>query len=126
MKRVIAALAFIAFSVITSLYSYFSINKRTDALLASAHTAANAAESSNIEEYPLTAAQLNEKWEESQGLFHVFLDHALCEDVELGVKQIQLYAKSGDTAEMLDSCYECIAALEHVRESQRISPENIF
>lgn len=126
MKRVICALIFIVLSVVVAVYGYFSVEKRNDALLVSVTSAARSAEGSKVSEYFGIARALTREWMDAEKLYHIFLDHSLCEDIELNIKQIELYADFGYTSEMLNACYKCIAALEHVKDSQQLSIENIL
>lgn len=125
MKRLVTAVMLLGLSICCGIFVFFKTTSEASALLnAMTNERSYVISTQSVEER--RAEELFEQWKTSEKTLAVFLQHTKISDVDLCAYNLIDYAKQRNTDEYLETLNECIASLERVIDTEKISMSNIF
>lgn len=126
MKRLIAAIFLLAVSISSSLAAGALFRAETEKLSAAVTDVARAAESGSIEELEESTQALQRQWSTSEKLFHALLFREDAVEVGQSIEALRKAENRYGRAEIAILCASTLNLIESLRDSQKISPENVF
>ncbi len=126
MKRLAIAIAFFMTACLLCVGGYFILkdtNEDLDNLLTESITCA---QHQDIQGLEASNARLMQKWNQSELIFSVMLQHSHLDDFERRIQMLDYYFAQGDYEKYIETSQEARNELTHIMESERLSLGNIF
>lgn len=125
MKRLVAALLFIAVALGSSLGCYFLTVERTVRLsdtLEKEKSIFMQAGKPDVDR----AEKISKEWENHEELLVAMLPHDELEEIEIDIMKLTACAEQNVPDEYLEALNDCINRLNHIRDTEEFAWRNIF
>lgn len=124
MKRFVAALVLLAFTLTLSIGAQIIFFKKTGELIESLDSLRSAIDRGEGEERALENAK--SVWQNSKKMLHILLVHRTMDEIEININSLEEYLKAGDTEALREACTQALMQVENLRDAGRVTIENIF
>lgn len=125
MKRLIAAILILSFTIIVSVSVYFVICNKIDAIINIMENDRDETARTMKIDQERTRLCIAE-WNKNEKLLVSLLTHYELEEVEIGIRCLENYSEQKLAEEYLETLNECINHLEHIKETELPDIKNIF
>lgn len=126
MKRMILAILLLALCFAFCISSYFTLDKRTKEIITLLEGASSDIMENNTEQAEIKIKKCEDKWNENQNLFSVFLNHKMLENLSISVPSLLPLMKKSEKNIALEKIEESINGLKAIMDEQRIKIGNIL
>lgn len=126
MKHLLIAAGVFALCLALGLMSVFSVRTAGAQTADQLSRALEAAQRADSEGAEMALARANATWEGSQRLLGIFLHHEQVDEIVALFAQLRAYARVQDTDDFLALCVELRARIDHLRELELPTAENIL
>lgn len=106
--------------------SYFTLDKRTQEIIALLESASADIMENNTEQAEIKIKKCEDKWNENQNLFSVFLNHKMLENLSISVPSLLPLMKKSERDIALEKIEESINGLKAIMDEQKIKIGNIL
>lgn len=124
MKRFVAALVLLAFTLSLSIGAQIVFFKKTEALIESLESLCAAVDRGEGEQRALDNTK--SVWQRSKKTLHILLVHRTMDEIEININSLEEYLKAGDTEALREACTQALMQVENLRDAGRVTIENIF
>ncbi len=124
MKRFVAALVLLAFTLTLSIGAQIIFFKKTGDLIESLDMLRSAIDRGEGEERALENTK--SVWQNSKKMLHILLVHRTMDEIEININSLEEYLKAGDTEALREACTQALMQVENLRDAGRVTIENIF
>lgn len=126
MKHLLIAAGVFALCLALGLTSVFSVRAAGAQTAAQLTQALEAARQADVDGAEAALARANATWEDRGRLLGVFLHHEQVDEIVALFAQLRAYARVQDTDDFLALCEELRARIEHLRDLELPTAENIL
>lgn len=126
MKRMILAILLLVLCFAFCISSYFTLDKRTQEIIALLESASADIMENNTEQAEIKIKKCEDKWNENQNLFSVFLNHKMLENLSISVPSLLPLMKKSERDIALEKIEESINGLKAIMDEQKIKIGNIL
>lgn len=126
MKRVYTAIAILLLIPLLIGAEQFYLKRSISNLNATLETAETCENAGQTQKAVLAIGQFSTDWENHKRFFETFVKHAELDPVSQELARVKSYLASGDKDESSAGIREIAAQLTHIRDSERLSMENIL
>ncbi len=102
------------------------IHNATDELVANLEKVKTALEKDDIDAAIKAADEFNSEWDEKKSSFEAFFEHKEVDSISSTAKSLQSYCRSGSKEEALAHVSAAMFYVEHIRDIDTLSWENVF
>ncbi len=103
-----------------------SVSRLTDDALAQTAVILNDLRASDLAQAMEKARALDSMWDERAGRLEMLIDHGSTDDVRFALSRLIAALEGEDRASALIYASELEGGIEHVRERQEVSPQNVL
>ncbi len=126
MKRLIAAFLLIVSAVSTTVYARKAFLREIDSLSESIQNIVEISEKGSDSELNASIDILLKKWQKSGKTLHILVNHAEMDEAEQNITALKETALHADRKELRLKCISALNQIKNLRESEKISMENIL
>lgn len=126
MKRLIASFLLIISAVSATVYARRTFLKEIDSLSDSIQNVIEISENGSDSELNESIDILQKKWQSSGRTLHILVNHGEMDEAEQNITALKETVKHTDRTELRIKCIEALNQLKNLRESEKISLENIL
>lgn len=126
MKRLIASFLLIISAVSATFYARKIFLKETDSLSDAIQNVIEISEKGSDSELNQSIDILKKKWDESGKTLHILVNHGEMDEAEQNITALKETASYTDRKELRLKCIAALNQIKNLRESEKISLENIL
>ncbi|MBR2316293.1 MAG: DUF4363 family protein [Clostridia bacterium] len=126
MKRVIAAVCLLCFSVGICVFSNILFNNMIDTVATQAEKCLVYAQSGNISELSENSIRLEEMWNEMSGGLTILSGEESLETISLDILALKFFADEYSLETYCEKCNDCLICFEILKRNEEINLYNIF
>lgn len=126
MKRLLASLLLMISAVSATAYARKNFLDEIDKLSESIQNVIEISEKGTDSELMESIDILQRKWHSSGKILHILINHGEMDEAEQDITALKETVSYADRKELRLKCIEALNQLKNLRESEKISLENIF
>ncbi len=126
MKRLIAAIVILVFTFSLTAITRKAFRKEIYSLSDSILNVIDAVEYGSQSELASANEALQKQWSKSEKILHSLLPHGEMDDAEQNITALREVLEHCDDEEVITRCIDALNQIKNLKESEKLSFENIF
>lgn len=126
MKRIVAAVALLAFIFVVLIIGNFVINRECDYLKVDIDELKKQIMTENTEKAKEKISDINSLWEKRKTVMSIFSNHSPLDNITIALSELTVAIEANDKNYSLVKCGEISALVGRIKEEQRIHAESFF
>lgn len=126
MKRLIIAAVLLLACVTLAVYSNALFNKTTDEMIDGLYTLVDLSQKNDLSALNGETEKFLSRWNKSSRTLHMLTIHSEMSTAESSVNSLADLLENGEMQEFRMACIKCISELKNLKNSEKISVDNIL
>lgn len=126
MNRIVISVAALILAIIISTIGVLSLNNSCKNLAENLDEVKQAAIDRDREKSVELTQKVTEIWEKEEKKVSLLVDHREIDEIEQTIKSLSVYARQDNMEKLEEKSSIAAERVRHIRDKEKLSPENIF